>query len=89
MSLTPKDIKTFSVLGLTCVVIRMTFYQLAVMNTKASVVAVLFSCNPIFVMIFAYMVLKEKTEFEKLTSYFESFYTDYNNKVEDKLQPYL
>ena len=53
ISLTPKDIKT-------CVVISMTFYQLAVMNTKASVVAVLFSCNPIFVMIFAYMVLKEK-----------------------------
>ena len=60
ISLTPKDIKTFSLLGLTCVVISMTFYQLAVMNTKASVVAVLFSCNPIFVMIFAYIVLKEK-----------------------------
>ena len=60
ISLTSKDIKTFSLLGLTCVVISMTFYQLAVMNTKASVVAVLFSCNPIFVMIFAYMVLKEK-----------------------------
>lgn len=60
ISLTSKDIKTFALLGLTCVVISMTFYQLAVMNTKASVVAVLFSCNPIFVMIFAYIVLKEK-----------------------------
>lgn len=36
-----------------------------------------------------YMVLKEKTESEKLTSNFESFYTYYENKVGDKLQPYL
>ena len=43
-----------------CVVVSMSLYQLAVLNTKASVVAVLFSCNPVFVMLLAYLILKEK-----------------------------
>lgn len=53
------DLKYFSFLGFMCVVISMTFYQLAVSTSKASVVAVLFSCNPVFVMFFAYILLKE------------------------------
>ncbi len=60
LSLSLKDIKYFSLLGFICVVISMMFYQLAVINTKASVVGVLFSCNPIFVMFLAYFILKEK-----------------------------
>ncbi|WP_018591152.1 DMT family transporter [Terrisporobacter glycolicus] len=54
-----EDIKQFLFLGFMCVVVSMIFYQLAVNYTKASVVAVIFSCNPVFVMIFAYMFLKE------------------------------
>lgn len=53
------DIAYFSLLGFICVVVSMIFYQLAVINTKASVVGVLFSCNPIFVMFLAYFILKE------------------------------
>ena len=53
------DMLNFALLGFICVVIGMLLYQMAVMNTKASVVAVLFSSNPIFVMIFAYFILKE------------------------------
>ena len=37
----------------------MTFYQLAITDTNASVVAVLFSCNPAFVMVFAALLLHE------------------------------
>lgn len=59
ISLNLSDLKYFSFLGFMCVVVSMTFYQLAVSSSKASVVAVLFSCNPVFVMVFAYIILKE------------------------------
>lgn len=59
LKLTKSDIKHFSFLGFICVVVSMVFYQLAVLNTKASVVAILFSCNPIFVMFLAFFILKE------------------------------
>jgi len=38
----------------------MTFFQLAIMYSKASIVAILFSCNAVFVIPFAYFFLKEK-----------------------------
>lgn len=38
-------------LGFLGIVVSMTLYQLAVENTNASVVAVLFSCNPWFVLV--------------------------------------
>lgn len=44
-------------LGFLGIVVSMTLYQLAVENTNASVVAVLFSCNPVFVLVFAGLVL--------------------------------
>lgn len=53
------DWLNFAFLGFICVVISMLLYQLAVINTKASVVAVLFSSNPLFVLIFAFLFLKE------------------------------
>lgn len=60
LSINKEDIKQFLFLGFMCVVVSMSFYQLAVTHTKASVVAVIFSCNPVFVMLFAYIFLKEK-----------------------------
>lgn len=60
VSINKEDIKQFFFLGFMCVVVSMIFYQLAVTHTKASVVAVIFSCNPVFVMLFAYIFLKEK-----------------------------
>ena len=54
------DLKSFAMLGFICVIVSMVLYQLAVISTKASVVAVIFSCNPIFIMIFAYFILKEE-----------------------------
>jgi drug/metabolite transporter (DMT)-like permease len=53
------DLVYFAFLGFLGIVISMGLYQLAVQTTKASVVAVLFSCNPVFVMILAYFLTGE------------------------------
>lgn len=60
ISLNSNDIRQLLFLGFMCVVVSMIFYQLSVTYTKASVVAVIFSCNPIFVMLFACIFLKEE-----------------------------
>lgn len=49
----------FAFLGLVGVVISMIFYQLAVNYAPASVVAVLFSSNTVFVMVFAFVLIRE------------------------------
>lgn len=54
-----KDLRFFALLGLLGIAVSMTFYQLAIADTNASVVAVLFSCNPAFVMLFAAPLLHE------------------------------
>ncbi|BBN97548.1 DMT family transporter [Sporolactobacillus terrae] len=46
--------------GLMCVVVSMTFFQMAIVYAKASTVAILFSCNAVFVIPFAHFFLKEK-----------------------------
>lgn len=58
--LTSKDWAFFALTGLICVVVSMMLYQLAILYAPASIVAVLFSCNPVFVIIFAYLMLNEK-----------------------------
>jgi drug/metabolite transporter (DMT)-like permease len=56
---TTRDLAYFAFLGFLGIFVSMLLYQLAVDNTLASVVAVLFSCNPVFVTIFAFIILKE------------------------------
>ncbi|TGA99031.1 hypothetical protein E4665_06880 [Sporolactobacillus shoreae] len=46
--------------GFMCVVVSMTFFQLAIVYAKAATVAILFSCNAVFVIPFAHFFLKEK-----------------------------
>lgn len=58
-SVSKNDLCYFAFLGFVGIVISMILYQLAVQNTKASVVAVLFSSNPVFVTILAFILLKE------------------------------
>ncbi|GLC29444.1 DMT family transporter [Clostridium omnivorum] len=53
------DLVYFAFLGFLGIVISMGLYQLAVQTTKASVVAVLFSCNPVFVTILAFFLTGE------------------------------
>lgn len=54
------DIFHFASLGFLCVVISMMFYQMAIVYTHASIIAQLFSCNPVFILVFSYIILKEK-----------------------------
>lgn len=68
ISINKEDVKQFFLLGFICVVVSMIFYELAVIYTKASVVGVIFSCNPIFVMIFAYLFLKEEIHYYNIIS---------------------
>ncbi|USS85944.1 DMT family transporter [Fructilactobacillus cliffordii] len=54
------DWKVFGLTGFLCVVISMTLYQLAIEYGEPAIVAVLFSCNPVFALIFAYLILHEQ-----------------------------
>lgn len=54
------DWALFFLTGLVCVIISMTLYQLAISVDEASTVAVLFSCNPVFALIFSYLILHER-----------------------------
>lgn len=56
---TRSDAGFFALLGFLFVCIAMTVYQLAVVYAPASVVAVLFSCNPIFITVLAGLILRE------------------------------
>lgn len=60
-----EDLIYFTIMGLLFVVVSMSFFQFAVLYTKASIVAVVFSTNPIFTVPLAYFILKEKVD--KLT----------------------
>jgi len=55
-----KDWKFFIGLGFLCIVICMSFFQTAILLTNASIVAVVFSANPVFTIPFAYWLLKER-----------------------------
>ena len=57
--LTKRDAGFFALLGFLFVCVAMTFYQVAVGYVPASVVAVLFSCNPIFITVLAGLILRE------------------------------
>lgn len=59
-SINKHDIGFFAITGFLCIIISMSFFQLAVFYTKASTVAILFSCNPVFLLILNSMFFKEK-----------------------------
>ena len=48
-----RDFLFFSFTGFIGITLSMTFFQLSIVISKASLVAVLFSCNPVFVILFA------------------------------------
>jgi drug/metabolite transporter (DMT)-like permease len=54
------DFAFFALTGFICIVVSMVLYQMAIIYSQAAVVAVLFSCNPVFVVIFAFFILHEK-----------------------------
>ncbi|MBY9079072.1 EamA family transporter [Paenibacillus sp. HN-1] len=55
-----KDWTLLALNGFMVVVISMILFQLAVDHAKASTVAVLFSCNPVFTLLLSYLFLQEK-----------------------------
>jgi len=67
-----KDFLFFTLTGILGIVISMSFFQSAVLYTKASVVAVIFSTNPIFTAPLAALILKEKLSLTKISSLFIS-----------------
>ncbi|QAT50197.1 DMT family transporter [Caproiciproducens sp. NJN-50] len=60
LSLRAGDFAFFALTGLICVDISMILYQMAVLYAPASTVAVLFSCNSVFLILFAFFMLGEK-----------------------------
>ena len=54
------DLAYFALTGFMCVSFSMVMYQMAILATSASFVAVAFSANPVFVTILAALLLKEK-----------------------------
>ena len=56
-TLTPRTLLSFAPLGLTGIALSMPILHLAVNYTDSSVVAVLFSCNPVFVTFLAFFLL--------------------------------
>jgi len=67
------DFAFFALTGFLCVVVSMILYQLAIVYSQASLVAVLFSCNPIFVVLFAWPILHEKIYRHTIYSLIVSF----------------
>ncbi|KRK99959.1 DMT family permease [Secundilactobacillus odoratitofui DSM 19909 = JCM 15043] len=55
-----RDWALFALTGFICVIVSMTLYQLAIVYDEASTVAVLFSCNPVFALLFSYLILHER-----------------------------
>jgi len=60
LELTRDDAAFFFGIGLLGIVVGMTFYQLAIVFSMASTVAIIVSANPIFIIPFAHLLLKEK-----------------------------
>lgn len=67
ISLSLKNWGLLALNGFVVVVVSMILFQLAVEHAKASTVAVLFSCNPVFTLLLAFIFLKEKLS--RLTLY--------------------
>jgi drug/metabolite transporter (DMT)-like permease len=58
--LSPGDLGFLALSGLACVGLSMTLYQIAIEHCKASIVAILFSCNPVFVIPLAALAFGER-----------------------------
>lgn len=68
VTLNSQDILALSGLGLLGVTLMSGLYHLAITFLPANVAALVFSCNPVFVVFFAVPVLSEKITFRKLAA---------------------
>lgn len=60
--------KSFAWLGFVGLVVSMMFYQMSILYAPASVVSVLFSCNPVLVLAFAYLILRADIRPQHITA---------------------
>lgn len=60
--------KDFAWLGFVGLVVSMMFYQMSILYAPASVVSVLFSCNPVLVLAFAYLILRADIRPQHITA---------------------
>lgn len=63
--LTGRDYGYLAFLGIFCICVSMMFFQFGVMYSNASTAAVVFSCNPMFTMVFAHFLTEEKMNRQK------------------------
>lgn len=56
---TASDMRMFAISGFIGITLSMSLYQTALIYTDASVVAILFSSNPVFVLLFAHLLLRD------------------------------
>ncbi len=68
VSLETAHLARFALTGFLCVPLAMVCFQLAVSYGQANVVAVVFSANPIFVTILAFLLLKESIRWNNVTA---------------------
>ena len=66
ISLTRRDVVAFSILGFFGISVMSSLYHLAIVFLPANIAALVFSCNPVFVVLFAPLVLSEKITLRKL-----------------------
>ena len=64
--LTWREVRFFALTGLLCIPLGMVVYQLAITHGQANVVAVIFSGNPIFVTVLAFLLLREDIHWNNL-----------------------
>lgn len=62
----PRDLLFFAELGILNIFISMGSLQLAISMGKASTAAILISSNPIFVLLFSLLLLKEKVSYDRI-----------------------
>jgi len=67
-SFSGKDAAALAGLGLLGVTLMSSLYHLSITCLPANVAALVFSCNPVFVVLFAPLILSEKITVRKLTS---------------------
>lgn len=65
VKLTCGDFIYLIVLGIICVCISMSLFQIGVMKTNASLAAVIISINPVFTMVFAHFMTEDKFTVKK------------------------
>ena len=58
--LNKSDVTYLFVLGIICICISMLFFQLAIMQANANLIAILISSNPVFTMIFAHFIVEDR-----------------------------